>query len=97
MSNLNNDEVEDEEPQPDEGDDTFAVGQGQVDVGAEPHLVVHPGDDHHVAHEAEQDHSNMGADDMKAFIFLSRDDNIHHIHLMLSGRDNLWPNFSDEF
>ncbi len=71
MSHLDNDEVEDEEPQPDEGDDALAVCQGEVDVGAELHLVVHPSYDHHVTHEAEQDHPNMGADGMKAFIFLS--------------------------
>ena len=55
--------MKDEESQSDEGDDSLAVCQGQVDVGAEPHLVVHPGDDHHVAHEAEQDHSDVGTDD----------------------------------
>ena len=55
--------MKDEESQSDEGDDSLAVCQGQVDVGAEPHLVVHPGDDHHVAHEAEQDHADVGTDD----------------------------------
>ena len=71
VSHLDNDEVEDKESQPDEGDDALAVCQGEVDVGAELHLVVHPSDDHHVTHEAEQDHPNVGADDMEAFIFLS--------------------------
>ena len=71
VSHLDNDEVEDKESQPDEGDDALTVCQGKVDVGAELHLVVHPSDDHHVTHEAEQDHPNVGADDMEAFIFLS--------------------------
>ena len=65
---LDNDKVEDEETQPNKGDDTLAVCQGQIDVGAEPHLVVHPRDDHHVAHEAEQDHSNVGADDQNRLL-----------------------------
>ena len=63
LNNLDNDEVKDEKSQSDEGDDALAVCQGQVDVGAEPHLVVHPGDDHHVAREAEQDHADVGTDD----------------------------------
>ena len=69
VSHLDNDEVEDEEPQPDEGDDALAVCQGEVDVGAELHLVVHPSYDHHVTHEAEPDHPDVGADDTKAFYF----------------------------
>ena len=54
--------MENEESEPHEGDDPLAVGEGQVDVGAEPHLVVHPGDDHGVTQEAEHDHPDVSGD-----------------------------------
>ena len=47
---------------PDSVDNNLGVGQRQVDVGAEPHLVVHPGDDHGVTQEAEHDHPDVSGD-----------------------------------
>ena len=54
--------MEDDDSDPHEADDTLAVGEREVDVGAEPHLVVHPRDDHDVAHEAEHDDTHVSAD-----------------------------------
>ena len=61
-SNLGNDQVENEESKPHEGDDSLTVGEGQVDVGAEPHLAVHPGDDHDITKEPEHNNPDMSTD-----------------------------------
>ena len=45
--------MKNEEPESHKKDDTFTVGEGQVNVGAKSCLVVNPGDDHSITQEAE--------------------------------------------
>ena len=53
--------MKNEEPESHKKDDTFTVGEGQVNVGAKSCLVVNPGDDHSITQEAEQEDAGVKA------------------------------------